>query len=271
MNEFGIQLLPTTQQVLAYFTAPVSNIGSPWVIMPLLLMYFVGELIWHERDKGISELADAAPAPDWVLFIGKFLGVGLLIVVWMALLMMGGILMQLILGADKLEIGLYLQILFGLQLPDYLLFALLAFVVQVVVNQKHIGYLVVLLVFSFMAFPSKFGIEHPMLIYGADTGWSYSDMRGFGPSLGPWLWFKAYWIAWAFLLAVAARLLWARGREQSLKSRLQLAQNRFSSSFLSMSIPGAALLLGLGSFIFYNTNVRNEYLTGSDIIQRKAE
>ena len=29
-------------------------------------------------------------------------------------------------------------------------------------------------------------------------------MRGFGPSLGPWLWFKLYWAAWALLLAVAA-------------------------------------------------------------------
>ena len=74
--------------------------------------------------------------------------------------------------------------------------------VHVVVNQKQIGHLVMLLVFGFMAFPSMFGVEHKMLIFGADPGWWYTDMRGFGPTLGPWLWFKVYWVAWALLLSV---------------------------------------------------------------------
>lgn len=271
ITQSGIPLLPTTQQVLGYFTAPVSTIGSPWVLIPLLIMYFVCELIWQERDSGVSEIADAAPAPDWVLLIGKFLGLGLTIVAWMALLMIGGILMQLILGSDKLEIGLYLHTLFGLQLLDYLLFAILAFVVHIVVNQKHIGFLVVLLVFSFMAFPSKFGVEHKMLIYGADPGWWYTDMRGFGPTMGPWLWFKAYWTAWALLLAVVAKLLWARGREQGIKHRLQLAKRRFTGSTTWIAIMGAVLLLSLGSFIFYNTNVLNDYKTDSEITEWQVE
>jgi Beta-lactamase len=62
------------------------------------------------------------------------------------------------------------------------------------------------------------------VLMGSDPGWSYSDIRGFGPFLGPWLWFTLYWAAWALLLAVAARLLWARGTERSLRSRLHLAR-----------------------------------------------
>ncbi|GHA61864.1 ABC transporter permease/M1 family aminopeptidase [Pontibacter akesuensis] len=271
VSEFGIPLLPTTQQVVDFLTAPVSNISTPWVVIPLLIMYFVGMLVWHERDGGISDMADAAPVPEWVLFTGKFLGVALIIVVWMVILMAGGMGMQIGLGYDQLEIGLYVQALFGLQLVDYLLFALLAFVVHVVVNQKHIGFLVLLLVFSFMAFPSHFNVEHHMLIFGADTGWWYTDMRGFGPSLGPWLWFKLYWTAWALLLAVGARLLWVRGREQSLQSRLKSAQRRFTGSTTWVAVLGIGLLLTLGSFIFYNTNVLNEYLPVSDILERKAE
>ncbi|WP_299825692.1 M1 family aminopeptidase [uncultured Pontibacter sp.] len=271
INKFGIPLHPTTQQVVDYLTASVSNISTPWVVIPLLIMYFTGMLVWHERNAGISDIADAAPVPEWALFTGKFLGLSFIIVVWMALVMAGGIGMQLMLGYDKLELGLYVQALFGLQLIDYLLFALLALVVHVVVNQKHIGYLVVLLVFSFMAFPSTFQVEHTMLIFGTDPGWWYTDMRGFGPTLGPWLWFKLYWVAWALLLAAGARLLWARGREQSIKYRLKLVQRRFTPSTTWVAILGAVLLVTLGSFIFYNTNVRNEYLTNSDILERKAE
>jgi len=269
--EFGIPLIPTSQQVVAYLTAPVSSVNSPWVVIPLLIMYFVGELVWRERDAGLSDVADATPVPDWVLLTGKFLGLGLIIVAWMALLTTGGIGMQLRQGYDNLEFGLYLRALFGIQLTVYLLFALLALVVHVVVNQKHIGYLVVLLLYSFMAFPSNFGVEHPMLIFAADPGWWYTDMRGFGPTLEPWLWFKLYWNAWALLLAVAARLFWVRGREQSLKYRIQSAQRRFSPSTTWVALLGTGLLLTLGSFIFYNTNILNEYRTGSDVLERKAE
>ncbi|NEU07988.1 M1 family metallopeptidase [Flavihumibacter sp. R14] len=271
MTQFGIPLLPTTQQVVAFLTPSVGNIGSQWVVIPLLIMYFVGELVWSEQDARVSDLTDASPVPDWVLFTGKFLGLALILVVWMALLMAGGVAMQLGMDYDKLEIGLYVQTLFGLQLVNYLLFALLALVVHVVVNQKSIAHLLMLLVFSFIAFPSTFKVEHSMLIFGADPGWWYTDMRGFGTTIGPWLWFKAYWIAWAMLLAVAARLLWARGREQSLKYRLQLAKRRFTRSTIWLAIIASGLVLTLGSFIFYNTNVLNEYQTGSGINERKAE
>lgn len=271
MTQFGIPLFPTTQQVLAYLTTHVGNLGTPWVVVPLLIIYFIGELVWHERDAGLSDIADAAPVSEWALLTGKFLGVVLIIVAWMVLLMAGGIGMQLGMDYDKLEIGLYLQVLFGLQLVDYLLFALLALMVHVVVNQKYISYLVMLLVFSFIAFPSTFKVEHPMLIFGADPGWWYTDMRGFGPTLGPWLWFKVYWLGWALLLAVAARLLWARGRDQSLKYRLQLAKHRFTRSTALVAITALGFILSLGSFIFYNTNVLNEYQSSSDINEWKAE
>ena len=271
MTQFEIPLLPTTQQVLGYLTTSVGNLSTPWVVIPLLILYFIGELVWRERDAGFSDIADAAPVPEWVLLTGKFLGLGLILIAWMALLMAGGILMQLGLKYDKLEMGLYLQVLFGLQLVDYLLFALLALVVHVVVNQKYISYLVLLLVFIFMAFPSTFKVEHSMLIFGRDPGWWYTDMRGFGPTLGPWLWFKLYWIAWALLLAVVARLLWARGREQGLKYRLQLVKRRFTRSTTRVAIVALVLIFSLGSFIFYNTNVLNEYQSNSDSNEQKAE
>jgi hypothetical protein len=57
--------------------------------------------------------------------------------------------------------------------------------VHAVVNQKHIGYLVALLAYGVIAFPSWLGIEHHLLIYGSEPGWSYSDIRGFGPYLEP--------------------------------------------------------------------------------------
>ena len=179
-------------------------------------------------------------------------------------------------GYFDLEIGLYLRILFGLQLIDYILFALLVFVVHAVVNQKHVGYLVALIAYGIIVFPSTVGLEHHLLIYGSGPRWTYSDIRGFGPSLGPWLWFKLYWAAWAVLLAVAGRLLWARGTERSLWPRLQVARRRcngegFTRATAGVAATAVALIVTLGGFIFYNTNSLNRYRTASEETERRAE
>lgn len=241
------------------------------MIIPLLIVFYAGELVWREREAGLSDISDAAPVPEWVLFLGKFLGLGFVLVACMALLMATGMLMQVNLGYYNFEMGLYLQILFGLQLADYLLFALLALVVHVLVNQKYIGHLVALIAYGFIAYASILGIEHNLLVYGSDPGWSYTDMRGFGPFLGPWLWFKLYWTAWALLLAVVAGLLRVRGREGSLRVRLHQARRRFTRPTAWAAAAAFGLILTLGWFIFYNTNVLNEYATASDWTELRAE
>jgi ABC-type transport system involved in multi-copper enzyme maturation permease subunit len=259
MELFGVPLLPRTGHVLTFLTAPLKNPLTPWVIIPLLVVLYAGELVWRERDAGLSEITDAMPGSDWVLFLGKFLGLSLVLVAWMALLILAGVLVQVRMGYDEFEIGLYLRVLFGLQLFEYLLFALLALVVHTVVNQKYVGHLVALLALGFIGFASMFGVEHNLLIYGASPGWSYTDMRGFGASIGPWLWFKLYWAAWALLLAVVARLLWARGREGDLRTRLQGARRRFTPPTAWTAAAAVGLILGLGGGIFFQTNVRNTY------------
>ena len=134
----GVLLLPRTAQVLTVLTAPVAdNPRLPWVLIPLLIVFYAGEVVWRERDAGLSEIADAMPVPEWALFLGKFLGLSLALLALMALVATVGVLGQVRMGYFHFEIGLYLRILFGLQLIDYILFALLVFVVHAVVKQKQ--------------------------------------------------------------------------------------------------------------------------------------
>ncbi len=265
----GVPLVPTTVLVITELTAPLSAELSRWVIIPLLIVFFAGELVWRERDAGLGEITDAMPGSEWVPFLGKFLGLGLVLVVFMALQTTAGMLAQVMLGYQDFEIGLYLKILFGLQLPEYLLFALLALVVHVLVDQKYIGHLVAIVAYVFIALASMFGIEHNLLIYGAGPGWSYTEMRGFGRRSGRGCGSSSTGPAWALLLAVAARLLWVRGRERRLGVRLQLARRRFTRPTAWTAATAVGLILTLGGFIFYNTNVLNAYLTASDIAERR--
>ncbi len=271
LYNMGTPLLPTTAYLLTFLTTPLTNAVTPWVVIPLLIVLWAGELVWREREHGLGEITDAAPVPEWVVFLGKYLALGLVLAAWMGLLMLAGLLIQLRLGYHDFQPGLYLKVLFGLQLPEYLLFALLALVVQGMMNQKYLGHLAALLVFGLIAFAPQLGIRHNLLVYGGSPGWTYSDMRGFGPSLGPWLWFKLYWAAWALLLAVAARLLWMRGMEGGLRTRLRLARGRFTRSAPWAAAVAAGLVLGLGGFIFYNTNVLNDYASAFARKERSAE
>ena len=269
--DIGVPLVPTTVLVLGELTAPLSDELSRWVIVPLLIVFFAGELVWRERDTGSNEITDALPGSEWSPFLGKLLGLGLVLVVFLFSLMTAGMIAQRIMGFQDFEIGLYLKILLGLQLIEYLLFALLALVVHVLVDQKYVGHLAAILAYVFIALASMFGVEHDLLVYGAGPGWSYTEMRGFGPFLGPWAWFKLYWVAWALLLAVVAKLFWVRGKERSISIRLLLARLRFTLPTARTAAAAALLVLTSGGFVFYNTNVRNEYLGSSDMAARSAE
>lgn len=268
----GVSLPPTTPLVLSRLTAPVAdNPRLPWVLIPLLIIYWAGDLVWRERDAVMDEIADATPVREWVLVLGKFLGLALVLVGWMALLIAAGVLVQMRMGYFAFELGLYLRILLGLQLVDYLSFALLVLVVHAVVNQKQLGYLAALVAYGVILFPSFLGMEHHLLIYGSSPRWSYSVISGFGSSLWPWMWSKLYWAGWALLLAVAATLLWPRGTECGLRSRLHLARQRFTRPTAAVAATAVALILSAAGFIFYNRDVVPTYATPADLIKRKSD
>ncbi|HYR28306.1 MAG TPA: hypothetical protein VEU30_07545, partial [Thermoanaerobaculia bacterium] len=267
----GTPLIPVTGQVLKQLTGPLTSELSRWVIVPLLCIFFAGELLWRERDAAIDEIADTTPVPDWVPLAGKLVGLGLMLTAFMVCLMAAGMVSQLILDHHDFELGLYATGLFGLQLPEYLLFAVLALVVHVLVGQKYAGHLAAIVVYSVIVLAPAFGIEHNLLVYGAGPWVTFTEMRGLGPFIAPWLWFKLYWAAWALLLAVAARLFWVRGRESGFKTRLRLARQRLTGATAWTTAATVVLVLVLGGFVFYNTNILNAYVTGFDVAKSKAE
>jgi hypothetical protein len=270
-EHWGVPLVPRTGYLLTkHVTAPLAHASDYRMVVPLLVLFFAGELVWRERDAGMSESVDATSVPEWVLFLGKYLGLGLVLAALMGALAAAGMVAQAIMGYHDFQPGLYLGILFGLQLPEYLLFAVLALLVQAVVNHKQVALLAALVAYFCIVLAPGLGIEHDLLVYGSGPEWSHTDMRGFGRSLGPWLWLKLYWAAWALLLAVAARLFWVRGREPGFGARLGIARRRFTRATVRVAAVAAGLVLGLGGFIFYNTNVLGEYRTGSQTVERQA-
>ncbi|HEX8153556.1 MAG TPA: M1 family aminopeptidase, partial [Thermoanaerobaculia bacterium] len=255
-DNFGVPLWPLTQ-----FIAPFLGGFFPAMVISLLTAFYAGELVHRERDARVADVADTNPVPDWIVFAGKFGALAMMIVALQAVLMASGLLIQVAAGYFRFELGLYLEIVFGLQLTRYLLFAALAMLVHVVVDNKYFGHLLAVLCYLWTMFAGRLGVAHNLLVYGSDSGWVYSDVSGFGPFLGPVLWFRLYWAGWALLFAVLSSLLWMRGRDRDLRKRLRLVRQRFNRTVATMMTTAALLIVAVGAYIFYNTNVLAHYRT----------
>ena len=272
LQHWGIPLVPRTGYLLSkHMTAPLTQAADYRVVIPLLIVYFVGGLVWRERDARMSETVDATPAPEWAFFLGKFLGLGLVLAALMVSMTAVGIITQLLNGYHDFEVGQYARILLGLQLPEYLLFAVLVFLIHALVNQKYLGLLASLVVYLYLVVAPFIGVQHKLLVYSASPEWSFTDMRGFGGTIGPWVWFKLYWAAWALLLAIAAKVAWVRGTDSGGAARLRLARLRVTRATLGAGATAVALIVAFGGFVFYNTNVLNEYITDDELVQRRAD
>jgi ABC-2 type transport system permease protein len=234
-------------------------LSEPAIVIPwLVIALFAGELVWKDRETGTAQIADAAPVRTSVVLFGRFLALVTLIVLFLLAFMIGGILLQVLQGYYDFEPGLYLRILFGWNLVECILLAAFAMTVHVLVNHKYVGHAVVLLATVFNS-AALYGIHH-LLIFNGGPQLVYSEMNGFGPFVTPFVWFKLYWAAWAMLFGVVTMLFWVRGPELGIRQRLATARARFTARTARLAAFAVVLILGIGGFIFYNTNVLNAYL-----------
>jgi ABC-2 type transport system permease protein len=255
----------TTARVAAMYDSELAR------LIILLITLSVGELVWREREARIHAIADVTPVPEWLSFLGRFLSLCLMLAVTQLVLLLAGVAVQVMQGAQSFDVALYVQVLFGIQLTGYLLFAALAMVVHVLLNQKYVAHVIVLLAYFATAMAREIGVEHNLLLYGGAPAMAYSDMGGFGLKAGPWLWFTFYWTGWALLFAVVTYLFWIRGEERGMRRRIALARHRLTRWPAAIGVTALAIIGGAGGFIFYNTNVLNRYRTDAEVEQRRAE
>jgi ABC-2 type transport system permease protein len=238
--------------------------GSFGMFTIIIVIIYSGELVWREREARIDQIIDAAPIPTW-LIQGSKLGALLLVGLVLQLLVMGcGLGIQIARGYGRFELPLYFFDLLGLRMVGYFQIAALALFVQVLVNHKHLGQFVMVLYFLSNILLPIAGFEHNLYLFGGDPGYVYSDMNRYGHYLGPWGWFNLYWSLFALILVVLSNLLWVRGQESRLRHRLRLAVARSRGP---ARVALGVLLLGFagtGAFIFYNTNILNQYRTSAD-------
>jgi len=151
------------------------------------------------------------------------------------------------------------------------LYTFLGFFIQVIVNQKFLGFALMILFYISFIVLDELGVEHNMFYFASANLGQYSEMNAFGHFVTPFSWFNIYWIGLSMLLFGLSIMFSVRGTDAILKSRLKVGKHRAGRSLLIFIFASIALFGCSGAYIYYNTNVRNEYENSDDQKARQAQ
>src|SRR3954447_3862051 len=245
--------------------------GNFTAVLLMIAAFYGGELVWRERDRKLNELIDSTPVPSWVITVPKVLAIFLVLLAVNLAGMFAGFFYQLVQGARVLGIPQYLGWFIVPAAIDGLLIAVLAVFVQVLSPNKYVGWGIIFLWFVSGIFLFNMGYSNPLYTYDGTPNEPLSDFVG---ADGFW-WgqtvFQFYWLCFAVILAVIAHLLWPRGTDLAVRSRI--ARMPRLASVPALAIAGVALvaMAASGAYAYYNIKVLNQYQTRDEAEKFSAD
>lgn len=244
--------------------------GSYNFLLFIVVAFYAGELVWRERSARVSEMTDAFSLPDWIPLAAKLVAITTVIIAFLTAGALECVINQLLRGYSQVEPGLYLSYI-ALNTVTFFLLGALAVFLQVIANNKFLGYLLTVLFLVSRIALKQLNFDHHLYDYGSAPATPYSDMNGYGHFLAGHLWFQAYWLCFALALMVLAALYWPRGTAQGWQERARIARQRFQTPAQLLGAAAFIGFAGLGAWIFYNTNVINRYVPDDLAKQQKAD
>jgi aminopeptidase N len=252
---YGDNVYPVTRLL-------ITNLRGGFTIIPLVVaIYYAGELVWRERERKTEEIIGSTPTPDWVFVGPKIVAITLVLAAMLVFSVVTAVVIQAVRGYPHFEFGKYLWWYVVPETVDVALLAVLAVFLQTLVPHKFLGWgLMVILLVSQIALP-KLGFEHNLYLYGSGPDVPLSDMNNQGLfGVARW-WFRAYWSAAAVVLAVLTYAFWRRGVAVGGGVKLKRLPHRLTGLAGALMAVGLIATVGLGGFIYLNTDVWNAYHT----------
>ncbi len=262
---FDARIYPVTGVMLRVIA------GSFLLFLLIIVTFYSGEIIFRERQMRMAEVADAMPVPSSAVWSGKLAALYTIVILMLATAMLTAIAVQTFKGYHNYEIALYVKGLFLTTGVAMLMIATLAFVLQIVTNNKYLGFLLMLLYFVSLPVLPAMHFEHNLYRFANSPPSPYSDMNGYGHFVKPQVWFHLYWALFCGLLIIAGHLLWVRGTETALGKRMRIAAGRFRRTAQVALALLVVAFVSTGCYIYYNTNILNRYRTEDQREKRLAE
>ena len=245
--------------------------GGSTLFLLMIAVFYGGELVWRERDRKFNEILDSTAAPSWVMTVPKIIAIFLILFIVNLAAMATGLTYQLVMGAREFGIAGYLAWFVIPAAIDGLLIAVLAVFAQIVSPNKYIGWGIIFLWFVGSIFLGNMGYSNPLYSYGNGPFAPLSDFNGAGSFWVGGAVFRVYWLSFAVILMVIAHLLWPRGTDLALKTRLGKIGRRLSPAPLAIAGVAAAVMAGTGYYAYQNIKVLNTYTTSDEVEKLTAD
>ncbi|MGB3534593.1 MAG: ABC transporter permease [Microcoleaceae cyanobacterium] len=233
-----------------------ANIYLEYILFAIIIIYSA-ELIWRDRDFRLHSVLDATPISNSILLLSKLTTLFVIITLNLLLAMVVMVIYQILKGYTNFDFPLYFQMLFVEHGPYFYLTAILALFTQVITRQKYAG-MALALAISLSKIPlDALGWYHNLYRFAATNDIEYSPMNGYGHLFTGHLWYSFYWGILGAIMMVIAAIYWPRGivEKGHFKRSWQQAGNSIKQLLAGLIV----LFAGVGGWIFYNTNILNEY------------
>jgi len=252
---FGTKTLPVTRELLLV----PGGVFRMFII--LLTFIYAGLLIHRPESVSIYQLEDATETPTWSFILSRVLTLVIMQMALLGIIMLTGIALQIYNGYYNFELGLYITDLFGIRLIGYVIWALFAILIYSLIPNFYAGLFTLLIISIGMNFLGRLGVEQDIFKYNDGPGVSYSDMAGYGRSLGRYFTYKVYWFSMGLVFLFFSSMLWRRGVRTGFLSMLKAIPQRATRWSLAGVLTGLIAFAGIGRYIYVETNVKQPYVT----------
>lgn len=263
-STYGTSNYPTVSETIGTVRGGFS------AVLLMVAVFYGGELVWRERDRKLNEILDSTPVESWLMTAPKILAVFAVLVILNLAAMATGLVYQLTHSARELGIGAYILWFILPSAFDALLIAVLAVFVQVVSPNKYVGWGILFIWFVGTIFLSNMGYSNPLYTYDGTPGVPLSDFVGVGSFWKGATILQLYWGLFAFILAVLAHLMWPRGTDLAVGSRVRRARRHLAGTPALLVGVAALGMAATGAYAYYNIKVLNRYVTSDDAEKQLA-
>jgi len=258
-SRFGTPTLPVTFEMLEFVLRLYS------LVLLIAIIFLSGEMVWRSRTVNMDQVNDSSPMPSLFYYLAKVIALHTVVVALLIIVIPPAIFIQAIQGFFDFKIELYLFDLFVLNMTRFSFFIFLAFFVQILVNSKALGHLLMVLYYVWGTMAPQLGLEHLLFVPMKLPRIIYSDMNGYGASLEQWSWHALSGYGWAIMLLVAGSLMWVRGVDTRRKQRIRRAISGLNRWYVLGLLSGFLVMVVAGAVIIYNTVYLNDYVTKASL------
>jgi ABC-2 type transport system permease protein len=227
-------------------------LGLPMLFLSLIIngltILYAGIFTHEARNYNMAGLENSTSAPDWVFGLSRIIALVGLQWLILSLTFIAAILVQWYSGVYAINVGQYLFAFLLIHFPGFIIWSAAALFIHTLFDRFYPALLILVLAAFAISVLPQMGLESFLLRFNETPvdGFylKYSDLSGYGHSLGVFWAYKVHWILVAMVLLVLTLALLIRWQTETFRERVTLAFQTFERRSW-MAFAGLILLTGL--------------------------